>query len=131
MARVGLRLPAGGFPLRGWGFAALAAVCLILRVPHLGGPLDLRFDAGVYYTLGMSLAEGKGYRILSEPGETGLAVGTPAYMSPEQAADFQGVNGRFLQVCPDRLADVQQLLRIGTWSIEHHREPWNTVEFRY
>jgi hypothetical protein len=42
---------------------------LILRVPHLGGPLDLRFDAGVYYTLGMSLAEGKGYRILSEPGE--------------------------------------------------------------
>jgi hypothetical protein len=69
MARVGLRLPAGGFPLRGWGFAALAAVCLILRVPHLGGPLDLRFDAGVYYTLGMSLAEGKGYRILSEPGE--------------------------------------------------------------
>jgi hypothetical protein len=69
MARVGLRLPAGGFPRRGWGFAALAAVCLVLRVPHLSGPLDLRFDAGVYYTLGMSLAEGKGYRILSEPGE--------------------------------------------------------------
>ena len=69
MARVGLRLPAGGFPRRGWGFAALAAVCLVLRAPHLSGPLDLRFDAGVYYTLGMSLAEGKGYRMLSEPGE--------------------------------------------------------------
>ena len=61
MARVGLRLPAGGFPRRGWSFAALAAICLVLRVPHLSGPLDLRFDAGVYYTLGMSLAEGKGY----------------------------------------------------------------------
>ncbi len=69
MARVGLRLPAGGFPRRGWGLAALAAVCLVLRVPHLSGPLDLRFDAGVYYTLGMSLAEGNGYRMLSEPGE--------------------------------------------------------------
>jgi hypothetical protein len=69
MARVRLRWPAGGFPRRRWGFAALAAVCLVLRVPHLGGPLDLRFDAGVYYTLGTSLAEGKGYRMLSEPGE--------------------------------------------------------------
>ena len=69
MARVGLRLPTGSFPRRGWSFAALAAVSLVLRVPHLSGPLDLRFDAGVYYTLGMSLAEGKGYRMLSEPGE--------------------------------------------------------------
>ena len=69
MARVGLRLPTGSFPRRGWSFAALAAICLVLRVPHLSGPLDLRFDAGVYYTLGMSLAEGKGYRMLSEPGE--------------------------------------------------------------
>ncbi len=69
MSSVGLRWPAGRFPCRGWVFAALAAVCLVLRAPHLGGPLDLRFDAGVYYTLGMSLAEGKGYRMLSEPGE--------------------------------------------------------------
>jgi hypothetical protein len=48
---------------------ALVALCLILRLPHLEGPLDLRFDAGVYYTLGTSLAEGKGYRLLNEPGE--------------------------------------------------------------
>jgi len=69
MASVGLRWPPGRFPGRGWVFAGLAAVCLVLRAPHLDGPLDLRFDAGVYYTLGMSLAEAKGYRMLSEPGE--------------------------------------------------------------
>jgi len=29
----------------------------------------LRWDAGVYYVLGTSIAEGKGYRLLNEPGE--------------------------------------------------------------
>ena len=52
-----------------WVVGALLALCLILRLPRLDGPLDLRFDAGVYYVLGTSLAQGKGYRILSEPGE--------------------------------------------------------------
>ena len=33
------------------------------------GPLDLRWDGGVYYVLGTSLAEGRGYRLLNEPGE--------------------------------------------------------------
>src|SRR5262249_17813205 len=32
------------------------------------GPLDLRYDAGVYYILGTSLANGNGYRLLNEPG---------------------------------------------------------------
>lgn len=36
---------------------------------RLRGPIDLRWDAGVYYVLGTSLAEGKGYRLLNEPGE--------------------------------------------------------------
>ena len=40
-----------------------------LWIPRLRGPLDLRYDAGVYYILGTSLAEGRGYRLLSEPGE--------------------------------------------------------------
>ena len=53
---------------RSWITGALVVVCMVLRLPHLSGPLDFRFDAGVYYTLGMSLAQGKGYRILSEPG---------------------------------------------------------------
>jgi hypothetical protein len=39
-----------------------------LWAPRLRGPIDLRYDAGVYYVLGTSLAEGRGYRILSEPG---------------------------------------------------------------
>jgi hypothetical protein len=40
-----------------------------LWLPRLRGPLDLRYDSGVYYILGTSLAEGKGYRLLNEPGE--------------------------------------------------------------
>ena len=37
-------------------------------LPRLTGAIDLRWDAGVYYVLGTSLATGHGYRILSEPG---------------------------------------------------------------
>ncbi len=37
-------------------------------MPRLAGPIDLRYDAGVYYVLGTSLAEGHGYRLLNEPG---------------------------------------------------------------
>ena len=40
----------------------------MLWLPRLTGPIDLRWDAGVYYLLGTSLATGHGYRILSEPG---------------------------------------------------------------
>jgi hypothetical protein len=42
-----------------------AGLCL----PRLAGPIDLRYDAGVYYLLGTALAEGKGYRLPNEPGE--------------------------------------------------------------
>jgi hypothetical protein len=44
-------------------------ITVALWLPRLRGPLDLRYDAGVYYILGTALAEGKGYRLLSEPGE--------------------------------------------------------------
>jgi hypothetical protein len=47
----------------------LLALSVGLWIPRLQGPLDLRYDAGVYYVLGTSLAEGRGYRLLSEPGE--------------------------------------------------------------
>jgi hypothetical protein len=46
----------------------LAIVAVALWLPRLRGPLDLRYDAGVYYILGTSLAEGRGYRLLNEPG---------------------------------------------------------------
>jgi len=48
--------------------AILVALSASLWLPRLRGPLDLRYDAGVYYVLGTSLAEGRGYRLLSEPG---------------------------------------------------------------
>ena len=57
-----------------WGRAdwryltALLAVAVGLWLPRLRGPLDLRYDAGVYYILATSLAEGRGYRLLNEPG---------------------------------------------------------------
>jgi hypothetical protein len=35
----------------------------------MNGPLDLRWDGGVYYVLGTALAQGRGYRLLNEPGE--------------------------------------------------------------
>jgi hypothetical protein len=47
----------------------LIALAVGVWLPRLRGPIDLRWDAGVYYTLGTSLAENKGYRLLNEPGE--------------------------------------------------------------
>lgn len=44
-------------------------VTAFLYLPELGITINLRWDAAVYYILGTSLAEGKGYRLLSEPGE--------------------------------------------------------------
>jgi hypothetical protein len=42
---------------------------LALWLPRLTGPINFRWDASAYYILGTALAEGKGYRLLSEPGE--------------------------------------------------------------
>lgn len=57
-----------------WNKDVLCAVVLCVLelltwLPRIRGPIDLRWDAGVYYTLGTSLAQGKGYRLLNEPGE--------------------------------------------------------------
>ena len=46
----------------------LCVITLLTWIPRMAGPIDLRWDAGVYYILGTSLAEGKGYRLLNEPG---------------------------------------------------------------
>jgi hypothetical protein len=48
---------------------ALLVLTLLTWAPRLKGPLDLRWDGGVYYILGTSLAEGRGYKLLNEPGE--------------------------------------------------------------
>lgn len=49
--------------------AAVGAVVLLTWLPRLTGPIDLRWDGGVYYVLGTTLADGTGYRLLNEPGE--------------------------------------------------------------
>ena len=51
--------------------AILGVVLLWIAVwaPRLDGPIDLRWDASTYFVLGTSLAEGKGYRLLNEPGQ--------------------------------------------------------------
>ena len=51
-----------------WSAIAVVALALLLWAPRFSGPIDLRWDASVYYLLGTSLATGQGYRILSEPG---------------------------------------------------------------
>ena len=53
---------------RFWGELTVLVLAIVLWLPRLTGPIDLRWDGGVYYILGTSLAEGHGYRILSEPG---------------------------------------------------------------
>jgi hypothetical protein len=69
----------------------LLALSVGLWIPRLQGPLDLRYDAGVYYVLGTSLAEGRGYRLLSEPGEI-QAVQYPPLL-PALAAVHQRLAG--------------------------------------
>src|SRR5262245_8818554 len=58
-------------PPRGDVVALIVLLVLAITtwLPRFRGPIDLRWDGGVYYTLGTSLAEGKGYRLLNEPGE--------------------------------------------------------------
>jgi hypothetical protein len=51
-----------------YGAIIILSLALLLWAPRLKGPIDLRFDAGVYYVLGTSLAECRGYRLLNEPG---------------------------------------------------------------
>jgi len=69
----------------------LLGVALGTWVPRLRGPIDLRWDASVYYILGTSLYEGSGYRLLNEPGQV-RAVQYPPGL-PAIAAAAQWVSG--------------------------------------
>jgi hypothetical protein len=51
------------------GLVAVGLLALAMWLSRLEGPIDLRWDGGVYYTLGTALASGQGYRLLNEPGE--------------------------------------------------------------
>jgi hypothetical protein len=52
-----------------WAEVLVVTIALLLWAPRLSGPINLRWDASTYYVLGTALAEGKGYRLLNEPGE--------------------------------------------------------------
>lgn len=47
---------------------AIVLLALALWLPRLSGPIDLRWDAAIYYLLGTSLAQSQTYRLASEPG---------------------------------------------------------------
>ena len=47
----------------------IVTVAVVMWLPRRAGPIDLRWDGAVYYILGTSLAEGRGYRLLNEPGD--------------------------------------------------------------
>jgi hypothetical protein len=59
-----------------WAMLILVIVVLAAWLPRARGPIDLRWDAGVYYILGTSIYDGKGYRLLNEPGNP-LAIQYP------------------------------------------------------
>lgn len=87
-----------------WAIAALVVVVVLMWVPRLRGPIDLRWDAAVYYTTATAIVEGKGYRLPSEPGEV-LAVQYPPLLPAVTAAvqwacgttDYQ-VAGQWLRI---------------------------------
>jgi hypothetical protein len=71
--------------------ALLLGLSLALWLPRLRGSIDLRYDAGFYYIQGTSLAQGRGYRLLNEPGDA-QAVQYPPGL-PALVAAHQGVLG--------------------------------------
>lgn len=71
--------------------AVLLGLSLAPWAPRLRGPIDLRYDSGVYYILGTSLMQGRGYRLLNEPGEIRAIQYPPAL--PALVAAHQWVLG--------------------------------------
>jgi hypothetical protein len=63
------KTPIGKLIGRCWPGGVIVIIALLLWAPRLSGPLSFKWDASTYYVLGTALAEGKGYRLLNEPGE--------------------------------------------------------------
>lgn len=69
--------------------ALLVLASLAVWAPRAAGPIDLRWDAAAYYTLGTSLAERGDYRYLNEPGDirtTQYPPGVPVVVALHQLA---------------------------------------------
>ena len=96
--------PRRTWPDGGRDVVSIAAVLLLwvaLWTSRLHGPIDFRWDASTYYVLGTALAEGKGYRLLNEPGEIEAVQYPPllpmlvaAHQRALGTADFQAVGVR-------------------------------------
>jgi hypothetical protein len=74
-----------------WSEALIIIIAVSLWLPRFSGPIDLRYDASVYYLLGTSLAAGHGYRIESEPGSPQALQYPP--LLPAIIAAYQKVLG--------------------------------------
>jgi hypothetical protein len=100
-------VPQKTWPDGGRDLISVAVVLLLwvaLWASRLHGPINLRWDASTYYVLGTALAEGKGYRLLNEPGEIEAVQyppGLPALVAAHERAlatgDYQAV-GRGLRL---------------------------------
>src|SRR5207249_3988372 len=82
-------------------FLILISTVSVSWLPRLRGPIDVTWDGSVYYILGTSLAEGKGYRLLNEPGEI-EAIQYPPLL-PLMVAAHQ------------RLLGTNDFLVVGSW----------------
>jgi hypothetical protein len=85
--------------------ACIGAVLLLwvaVWAPRLQGPIDLRWDASTYFVLGTSLAQGKGYRLLNEPGEI-EAVQYPPLLPALVAANQRALGTADYMVVGSRL----------------------------
>src|SRR4051794_37093806 len=68
----------------------LLLLAVLSWLPRGQGEIDLRVDAGVYYVLGTSLADGHGYRLPNEPGNiraTQYPPLVPAIIAIQQKLD--------------------------------------------
>jgi len=85
-------------------FLILLALITLIWLPRFRGPIDLRWDGGAYYVLGTAIADGKGYKLLNEPGDiaaTQYPPLLPAIIAAHQwvlGTSDPHIVGRFLRV---------------------------------
>ncbi|HKW93345.1 MAG TPA: hypothetical protein VJX92_15730 [Methylomirabilota bacterium] len=74
---------------------------MVWWVPQRHGPIDARSDGATYYILGTSLAQGRGYRLLNEPGEI-------------RAVQYPPLLPLLVAACQKAL-DTSDFVVVGTW----------------
>jgi len=97
-------------------------VCLLLIVllsallwcTRLRGPIDLRWDGGVYWLLGTSIMSGQGYRLLNEPGSVQALQYPPGL--PAAVALFQWLFGSAGKHDTLAVAHALRLAFVGIWT---------------